>query len=90
MISIDALNRTWNDVDCYSEHAVKFWRRRALAVFLIVYLIVSLIACSAGTTSPKISSSSLTPARPTPTTLPKGMLLYQSDWSHGLLVILMT
>ncbi len=61
-----------------------FWRRRAPAALLVVYLIISLIACSTGNASPKNLGSPSTPAHPTPTTLPKGTLLYQSDWSHGL------
>jgi 3-keto-disaccharide hydrolase len=84
MMSFDALIRAWKGKDYNSRHAVMFWRRQALAAFLVVYFIISLLACSAGNTTQKTSVSPSTPAHPTPTTLPKGTLLYQSDWSHGL------
>jgi hypothetical protein len=75
--------------DCQSEvyrlgRILTFWQRQAPTIFLIVYLIVSLTACSAGTASPKTLPSPPAQVDPTPTTLPKGTLLYQSDWSHGL------
>jgi hypothetical protein len=84
MMSIEALIRTWKDEDYHSGHTMTFWLRKALAAFLVVHLIVSLIACSTGTASPKTSASPTTPAHPMPTTLPKGTLLYQSEWAHGL------
>jgi hypothetical protein len=84
MLSIYALIRAWKGEDYRLGHAMTFCRRHALAFFLVVSFIVSLIACSTGNASPKTSGSPSTPAHLMPTTPPKGILLYQSDWSHGL------
>jgi hypothetical protein len=71
--------------DYYSGHALKFFRRQILGgVFSVVFLILMLAACSTGNTAPKASITPTVPVHPTPTTLPSGTLLYQSDWSHGL------
>ncbi len=64
---------------------------KALGVFLVVYLIFSLLACSSSTSPTQTNSAPskplVTPSlqpRQTATTFPKGILLYQADWSHGL------
>lgn len=57
-------------------------------VFLVVFLLFSLGACSAGTSSatvpPQATASPATHTSPTPTPLPAGTVLYKADWSHGL------
>lgn len=63
---------TWSDT----------WRRQIAGVFLVVSLMLLLAACSAGSTLG--GPTRQTHPTPTPTTLPSGTLLYQSDWSHGL------
>ncbi|HEX9130806.1 MAG TPA: family 16 glycoside hydrolase [Ktedonobacteraceae bacterium] len=83
-MNFDVLIRAWKGEDYRSGQIMTNWRRQALAAFLVVYLIVSLIACSTGAASQKASASPPAPVHPTPTTLPKGTMLYQSDWSHGL------
>ena len=56
--------------------------------FLVGFLLFSLGACSAGTSSTSVPSQTATPGAshpsPTPTPLPAGTVLYKSDWSHGL------
>jgi hypothetical protein len=56
--------------------------------FLVGFLLFSLGACSAGTSSTSVPPQSTFPAAkhssPTPTPLPAGTVLYQADWSHGL------
>src|SRR6266571_1099396 len=50
-------------------------------------LTVLLVACSPGTSSTTPTPASPSPSTqtsPTATTLPSGTLLYQADWSHGL------
>ncbi len=84
MMKIEALIRACQSEDYRLGKTMTFWRRQAPTIFLVVYLIVSLIACSTGTASQKASASPSAPVHPTPTTLPKGTLLYQSEWSHGL------
>jgi len=55
---------------------------------LLVLLVFSLEACSAGasstTTMPTATVRAARPFSPTPTRLPAGTVLYQADWSHGL------
>lgn len=57
-------------------------------VFLVGFLLFSLVACSAGTSSTRVPSQATTPvaghSSPTPTPLPAGTVLYHADWSHGL------
>jgi Domain of Unknown Function (DUF1080) len=57
-------------------------------VFLVVFLLFSLGACSAGTSSttvpPQATGTAVRHSSPTPTPLPAGIVLYQADWSHGL------
>ncbi len=57
-------------------------------VFLVVFLLFSLGACSAGTSSgtvpPQATASPARNTSPTPTPLPAGTVLYKADWSHGL------
>ena len=57
-------------------------------VFLVCFLLFSLVACSAGTPSTTVPPQATVPAAkqtsPTPTPLPAGTVLYQADWSHGL------
>jgi hypothetical protein len=57
-------------------------------MFLVVLLLFSLGACSAGTSSTTNPPQATVPAAkhssPTPTSLPAGTVLYQADWSHGL------
>ncbi len=59
-----------------------------LLVFLVGFLLFSLGACAAGTSSTTVPPQSTAPATghpsPTPTPLPAGIVLYQADWSHGL------
>jgi hypothetical protein len=59
-----------------------------LLAFLVGFMLFSLVACSAGTPSTTApaqpTKSVLRNATPTPTPLPAGTVLYQSDWSHGL------
>ena len=69
--------------DYFSEHAPKFCRGQIPGMFFMVFLILSLAACSQGNAAPKASTTPTAPVHPTPTTLPPGTLLYQSDWSHG-------
>src|SRR5258708_11186344 len=60
----------------------------ALLLLLVSFLLVSLGACSAGTSPttgpPKASVAAARHLSPTPTPLPAGTVLYQADWSHGL------
>jgi hypothetical protein len=60
----------------------------ALLMLLVGFLLFSLGACSAGTSSttvpPKASVPVARQLSPTPTPLPAGTVLYQADWSHGL------
>jgi Domain of Unknown Function (DUF1080) len=55
---------------------------------LLVLLLFSLGACSAGTSSTSGPSQTTIPvarhSSPTPTPLPAGTVLYKADWSHGL------
>jgi Domain of Unknown Function (DUF1080) len=57
-------------------------------VFLVGFLLFSLGACSAGTSSTSVPPQTTIPAArhssPTPTPLQAGTVLYQADWSHGL------
>ena len=59
-------------------------------LFVIVLLLFSLGACSAGTSSTTVPTQTSAPATrqphpsPTPTPLPAGTVLYQAHWSHGL------
>ena len=57
-------------------------------VFLVGFLLFSLGACSAGTSSTRVPSQTTIPGvshpSPTPTPLPAGSVLFNSDWSHGL------
>ncbi len=59
-----------------------------LPVFLVGFLLFSLGACSAGTSTTTVPPHATVPATrypsPTPTPLPAGIVLYQADWSHGL------
>ncbi len=59
-----------------------------LLVLLVGFLLFSLGACSAGTSSTTVSPQASVPAAkhpsPTPTSLPAGTVLYKADWSHGL------
>jgi len=63
-------------------------RTSMLLVFLVVSLLFSLGACSAGTSSTTVPPQATVPAAkhssPTPTPLPAGTVLYKADWSHGL------
>lgn len=56
--------------------------------FLVMFLLFSLVACSAGTSSatvpPQAKASPAKHTSPTPTPLPAGTVLYKADWSHGL------
>ncbi len=56
-----------------------------LLVFLVGFLLFSLGACAAGTSSTTVPPQSTAPATghpsPTPTPLPAGIVLYQADWS---------
>lgn len=60
----------------------------ALLMLLVSFLLFSLGACSAGTSSTTVPPKASVPAArhlsPTPTPLPAGTVLYQADWSHGL------
>jgi hypothetical protein len=55
---------------------------------LVGFVLFSLVACSAGSTSTNVPSQTATTGAshpsPTPTPLPAGIVLYQADWSHGL------
>ena len=59
-----------------------------LLVFLVGFLLFSLGACAAGTSSTTVPPHVTVPATrhpsPTLTPLPAGTILYQSDWSNGL------
>ena len=59
-----------------------------LLVCLVGFLLFSLGACAAGTSSTTVAPHATVPATehpsPTPTPLPAGIVLYQADWSHGL------
>lgn len=59
-----------------------------LFVLLVGFLLFSLGACSAGTSSTTVSPQASVPAAkhlsPTATPLPAGTVLYKADWSHGL------
>ena len=63
-------------------------RTSMILVFLVVLLLFSLGACSAGTSSTTVPPQATVPAAkhssPTPTPLPAGTVLYKADWSHGL------
>jgi hypothetical protein len=83
-MSIDSLICTRTGEQYCSGHSMILWCRQIAGVFLAVSLVLLLVACSSGSASPQTSSSSTKQTPPTPTTLPSGTLLYQSDWSHGL------
>ena len=57
-------------------------------VFLVGFLLFSLVACSGGTSPTNVPSQTATTGKShalsTPTHLPAGMVLYQADLSHGL------
>ena len=57
-------------------------------VLLVGFLLFSLMACSAGTSSINVPSQAATAGAshpsPTPARVPAGTVLYQADWSHGL------
>jgi hypothetical protein len=59
-----------------------------LFVLFVGFLLFSLGACSAGTSSTTVSPQAPVPAAkhpsPTATPLPAGTVLYKADWSHGL------
>jgi hypothetical protein len=59
-----------------------------LFMLLVGFLLFSLGACSAGESSTTVPPHATGPATehpsPTPTRLPAGIVLYQADWSHGL------
>ncbi len=83
-MAIDNFIRRWKGKNYFSGYALMFWQRKVAGVFSIVFLILALAACSTGNAAPKVSTTPTAPVQPTPTTLPSGTLLYQSDWSHGL------
>ncbi len=83
-MAIDNFIRMWKGKNYFSGYALMFWQRKVAGVFSIVFLILTLAACSTGNAAPKVSTTPTAPVQPTPTTLPSGTLLYQSDWSHGL------
>lgn len=64
--------------------------RSTAGIAIIAYLLLSLLACSTGTTNVSVSPTATkltTPTEavsPTATSLPTGTLLYQADWLHGL------
>jgi hypothetical protein len=57
-------------------------------VLLVGFLLFSLGACSAGTSSTSVPSRTTIPTArytsPTPIPIPAGTVLYKADWSHGL------
>jgi len=59
----------------------------ALLAVLAILLLFSLGACSAGSSPTPVQSHTPVPTAtqisPTPTSLPKGTVLYRADWSHG-------
>jgi hypothetical protein len=59
-----------------------------LLMLLVSFLLFSLGACSASTSSttvpPKTPVSTVRQLSPTPTPLPAGTVLFHADWSHGL------
>lgn len=59
-----------------------------LLVFIVGFLLFSLGACSAGSSSTPVTTQATADtgvlASPTPTRLPAGTVLYQSDWTQGL------
>jgi hypothetical protein len=73
---------------CSHIEPPRLQQRRILLVFLVGFLLLSLGACAAGTSSATAPPQSTVPATghpsPTPTPLPAGIVLYQADWSHGL------
>ena len=83
-MAIDNFIGMWKGKNYFSGHVLMFLQRKIPAVFSIVFLILALAACSTGNAAPKVSATPTMPVQPTPTTLPSGTLLFQSDWSHGL------
>ena len=63
-------------------------QRPVLLIFLVGFLLFSLGSCSAGTTpttvGPQATVSATNQPSPTQISLPAGIVLYQADWSHGL------
>jgi hypothetical protein len=61
---------------------------KQVSILLMLFLLFTLGACSAGTSSTPTPSQSPLPTvgnpSPTPTPLPAGIVLYKADWSHGL------
>src|SRR5438132_753010 len=61
-----------------------------LFVLLVGFLLFTLGACSAGTSSTTVTlqatGTAVRHSSPTPTPLPAGTVLYHADWSHGLTV----
>lgn len=65
-------------------------QRRMFCVFLLVFSVIVLVSCSSNTTptQPQTQQTSVlatapVQASPTPS-VPKGTVLYQANWSHGL------
>lgn len=64
-------------------------RNRKLSSMLIPFFLLLLVACSSNPTpkpsvSPSTSHTTTVQATPTSPTIPRGTVLYQSNWSHGL------
>ncbi len=57
------------------------WTRWLVNAILASLVIVVFVACSAASVAPSASPGPTTPA---PTPIPKGIVLYQADWSHHL------
>ncbi|HZU68288.1 MAG TPA: hypothetical protein VFA09_13520 [Ktedonobacteraceae bacterium] len=74
----------WNVQNETPKHILTGGRRKLPVIMLVLFLLVLLCGCSGGNAAPVASTTPTAPARPTPTSLPAGTLLYQSDWSHGL------
>ncbi|QBD82020.1 hypothetical protein EPA93_41000 [Ktedonosporobacter rubrisoli] len=60
-----------------------FSHRGGSLLLLMVYLVISLVACTTGPGAASSSTPSPT-AKPQPTQIPAGTVLYKGDWSNGL------
>lgn len=83
-MATENLTRISKGKNYFSRYTLLFRRRELPIIFFVIFLIVALTACSGGNAASKTSVTPTVAVHPTPTTLPSGTLLYQSNWSHGL------
>lgn len=81
---------TFSEQNMYHSHVrnrlVLRKQKSALLLIFTISLLFALAACSSNdsTVQPQASATPAQQSSPTPTPLPSGMVLYKSDFSHGL------